>query len=258
MEIFSLGLLAPTLTYFMRTLRVLSRHCLLQSWPNHYCVKGLLLTQEAAGTKAEALVRFLLWYISPHQQLQSYHCYRIFFLLHAKKAMVYYPDLLLLLTKQLLAVIFPHFGSICSLPRKWTQQKLRVKGSPTVRRKRFGNAEQGGAEWWTGILDVLVPCCAAPGSALRCDSSTEHRHAALQWLCPAAENSKGPTGAFQFPACCGKLRQRFWGWGCPDAQSNKQGSAHPQLSPLQAQDALQFHSNNGSQPLSHQPLFWGR
>lgn len=79
---------------------------------------------------------------------------------------------------QLLAVIFLYFGSICSFPRKWTQQKLLVKESPTVRWKRFGNPEQGGPEWWAGILDVCSFLAVLPlsqrSAALNADTMAWH------------------------------------------------------------------------------------
>lgn len=118
--------------------------------------------------------------------------------------------------KQLLAVIFLYFGSICSLPRKWTRQKLLVKESPTVRRKRFGNPNQGQPEWWTGIPDVCSFLAVLPLNQPSAALNADMMH--LQCLCLAAENRKTPMWAFQFPTCCRILWQHFWGWYCPTSK----------------------------------------
>lgn len=68
-------------------------------------------TPKPTGTKADALVQLLLWHISPHKYLQSYNCCTqgFFLLLHAKKAMVYYPDPVILFLRDYKAV--PHWFS---------------------------------------------------------------------------------------------------------------------------------------------------
>lgn len=181
----------------MKTVRALSRHCLLLSWLKHYWSKDYLLTQEPAGTKADALVRFLLWYISPHQQLQSHYCYRIFFLLHCQKAVVCYPELVLLLLGDYKTA--PH----CSFPLFWLNLQSSMKMNPAkVTSQRISSCEKeevwkprpGWARmvnWDSGCM--LIPGCAASVPAL---SSTERRHDAPDTALSCCWEQQGTSGGF--------------------------------------------------------------
>lgn len=227
MDIFSLGLLAPTLTYFMKTVGVLSRHCLLLSWLKHYWAKGLFTDSGSSRYQSRCTgeVPALVHFTSPTatELLLLQDC----FLLHPKKAVVCYPDLVRLLLGDYKTA--PH----CYFPLFWLNFQSSKKMNPTKITsqitlqlvRRFGNPDQGGPEWWIRIPDMCLFLAVLPLYEPSAALNADMIH--LQWLCPADENRKGPMGAFQFLICCRILWQLFWGWYCPTSKGQ-----HPPSCPL--------------------------
>lgn len=200
MEIFSLGLLAPILTYFMKTVRVLSRHCLLLSWLKHYWVKGLFIHSGSSRYQSRHTgeVPPLVHFTSP--TATELLLLQDFFLLHPKKAVVCYSDLVVLLLgdyKTAPHCYFPlfwlHLQSFKKMnPAKITSQRISNWEKEEVWKPRPGWARM--VNWDSGC--VLIPCCAASVSAL---SSTERRHDAPATALFCCWEQKGTSGGFPIP-----------------------------------------------------------
>lgn len=148
----------------MRTVRVLSRHCLLQSWLNHCCVKGLFTHSGTSRYQSRGTgeVPALVHLTSPTttELLLLQH----FFLLHARKAMVYYPDLVFLLLrdyKTASCCYFPLFQLNLQSSKKMNQARITSQRMSNCEKQEVWKPSSGWdrtVNWDSGC--VLVPLCA--------------------------------------------------------------------------------------------------
>lgn len=163
--------------------------------------------------------------------------------------MVCYPDLVLLLSgdyKRAPRCYFPLFWLNLQSSKKMNPAKITSQRISSCEKEEVWNPNQAGPEWWTGILDVCS-CLAGlplyqPWAALNTDTALS-----CCW------QQQGTTGGFPIPFAVG-----YFGSISEDGLVQQARASTAPAAPVPAQDSLQFHSNNSSQPWSHQPLLWGR
>lgn len=157
-----------------------------------------MLTREPAGTRCTGEVPALVHFTSP--TATELLLLQEVFLLHPKKTVVCYPDLVLLLLKDYKT------APRCSFPLFWlnlqsskkmnsakiTSQRISSCGKEEVWKPRPGWARM--VNWDSGC--VLIACCAASVSAL---SSTEHRHDAPDTALSCCRQQHRTSGGFPIP-----------------------------------------------------------